>query len=56
MRDAIAHGNRLIMMHNGNIIFDIAGEEKKTLTVEHLLQKFAEASGQEFANDRAILS
>lgn len=56
MKDAIMHGNRLIMMHNGKIIFDISGEEKKTLTVEHLLQKFAEVSGQEFANDRAILS
>lgn len=56
MKDAIMHGNRLIMMHNGGIIFDISGEEKKTLTVENLLQKFAEASGQEFANDRAILN
>ena len=56
MKDAIAHGNRLIMMHNGGIIFDISGEEKKNLTVEQLLQKFTEVSGQEFANDRMILS
>lgn len=56
MRDAINHGNRLIMMHNGQIIFDISGEEKKTLTVDHLLQKFAEVSGQEFANDRMMLA
>lgn len=56
MKDAIAHGNRLIMMHNGQIIFDISGEEKKNLTVEILLEKFNECSGTEFANDRALLS
>ncbi|MCI5802084.1 MAG: ABC transporter ATP-binding protein [Oscillospiraceae bacterium] len=56
MRDAIAHGNRLIMMHDGHIILDIAGEEKKKLTVEELLEKFSRASGSEFANDRALLS
>lgn len=56
MRDAIAHGNRLIMMHDGRIILDIAGEEKKKLTVENLLEKFSSVSGQEFANDRALLS
>lgn len=56
MKDAIAHGNRLIMMHNGQIIFDISGEEKKKLTVEILLEKFNECSGTEFANDRALLS
>lgn len=55
MRDAIAHGNRLIMMNNGKIIFDVNGEEKKTLTVEDLLEKFVIASGEEFANDRALL-
>lgn len=55
MRDAIAHGNRLIMMMDGNIILDIEGEEKKKLTVEDLLHKFEKASGQEFANDKAIL-
>lgn len=56
MRDAITHGNRLIMMHEGNIIVDVSGEEKKQLTVEQLLGLFTKASGKEFANDRAILS
>ena len=55
MKDAIAHGNRLIMMMDGNIILDIRGEEKKKLTVADLLHKFGEASGEEFANDKAIL-
>lgn len=55
MRDAIAYGNRLIMMHEGHIILDISGEEKKKLTVEALLEQFARASGDEFANDRALL-
>ena len=55
MKDAIAHGNRLIMMMDGNIILDIRGEEKKRLTVADLLHKFEEASGEEFANDKAIL-
>ena len=56
MRDAIQIGNRLIMMNNGQIIYDVAGEEKKKLTVEDLLHKFAEASGEEFANDRMMLA
>lgn len=56
MRDAIQMGNRLIMMHEGNVIYDVAGEEKKNLTVEDLLHKFEEASGEEFANDRMILA
>ena len=55
MRDAIRHGNRLIMMNQGKIVVDIAGEEKKNLTVEELLEMFTTASGSEFANDRAIL-
>ena len=55
MKDAIAHGNRLIMMMDGNIILAIRGEEKKKLTVADLLHKFEEASGEEFANDKAIL-
>ena len=55
MKDAIAHGNRLIMMMDGRIILDIRGEEKKKLTVENLLHKFEEVSGEEFANDKAIL-
>ena len=56
MRDAIAYGNRLIMMHEGRVILDIAGEEKKNLTVENLLEQFARVSGDEFVNDRALLS
>lgn len=56
MKDAISHGNRLIMMHNGHVILDISGEEKKKLTVEDLLEKFSQVSGQEFANDRALLT
>ena len=55
MRDAIAHGNRLIMMNEGNIVLDIGPEEKKKLTVEDLLQKFEDVSGQEFASDKALL-
>ena len=55
MKDAIVHGNRLIMMMDGNIILDIRGEEKKNLTVEDLLHKFEEVSGEEFASDKAIL-
>lgn len=56
MKDAIQIGNRLIMMHDGNIIYDVSGEEKKQLTVEDLLKKFSEASGGEFANDRMMLA
>ena len=56
MRDAIEHGNRLIMMNAGKIIYDVSGEEKKKLTVETLIAKFSETSGEEFANDRALLS
>ena len=56
MRDAIRYGNRLIMMDEGRIIYDIAGEEKRGLEVEDLLKKFETASGSEFANDRMLLS
>ena len=56
MRDAIKHGNRLIMMHEGNVIVDISGEAKKNLTVEDLLELFNKASGKEFANDRTMLA
>ena len=55
MKDAIAHGNRLIMMHEGKIIYDVSGEEKKKLHVSDLLAKCEEASGDEFANDRMML-
>ena len=56
MKDAIKYGNRLIMMHEGHIIYDVAGEEKKNLHVSDLLAKFQIASGGEFANDRMMLS
>lgn len=56
MKDAIAHGNRLIMMHEGHIVYDVAGEEKKNLKVADLLAKFEEVSGGEFANDRMMLA
>lgn len=55
MRDAIAHGNRLIMMMDGRIILDIRGEEKEKLTVEDLLHQFEIVSGEQFASDKAIL-
>ncbi|APG70447.1 hypothetical protein LDE04_12920 [Lactobacillus delbrueckii subsp. lactis] len=55
MRDAIAHGNRLIMMNDGKVVLDIKGEEKKKLTVEKLLHQFEVVSGEEFASDKAIL-
>ena len=54
MRDAIAHGNRLIMMNAGKIILDVRGQEKRALTVEALLEIFAKTSGSEFDNDRAL--
>ena len=56
MKDAIKYGNRLIMMYEGHIIYDVSGEEKKNLHVSDLLAKFQIASGGEFANDRMILS
>ena len=56
MKDAIQIGNRLIMMTDGHIIYEVRGEEKKNLTVDDLLKKFAEASGKEFANDRMMLA
>ena len=55
MRDAIAHGNRLIMMHEGRIILDIRGEDKKHLTVEDLMHEFEKSSGEAFASDKALL-
>ena len=55
MRDAIVHGNRLIMMNEGHIVLDIKGEDKKHLTVEDLMHQFEKVSGQEFASDKALL-
>ncbi|MBS5660431.1 MAG: ABC transporter ATP-binding protein [Clostridiales bacterium] len=56
MKDAIRLGNRLIMMYNGKIIYDISGEEKKNLQVSDLLALFEKASNGEFANDRMLLA
>ena len=55
MQDAITYGNRIIMMHNGQIILDISGEEKQRLTVSDLIKKFEEAIGEEMSNDRMML-
>ncbi|MCD8013594.1 MAG: ATP-binding cassette domain-containing protein [Lachnospiraceae bacterium] len=55
MKDAISHGNRLIMMNEGKIILDIRGEEKKHLTVKDLLDQFEQVSGEQFSNDSALL-
>lgn len=56
MKDAIAIGNRLIMMNDGKIIYDVSGEEKKALTTADLLAKFKVTSGEELDNDRMLLS
>ena len=56
MNDAIKMGNRLIMMHEGKVIYDVAGDEKKNLQVSDLLKKFEDVSGGEFANDRMMLA
>jgi len=56
MADAIRVGNRLIMMHEGKIVVDVKGDEKKKLTIEHLLQMFEVSSGSKFTDDKALLS
>lgn len=56
MKDALAYGNRIIMMNEGRILFDIEGEEKKNLTVEELLKRFQSAQGDALVNDRMLLS
>ncbi len=56
MRDAIAYGNRLVMMYDGHIVVDVSGEEKKHLTVEQLLNLFSQASGSDEADDKLLLS
>ena len=56
MKDAIVHGNRLIMMKDGEIILDISGEEKKRLTVEDLLARFKDAGDEADLDDKLILS
>ena len=55
MRDAIRHGNRLIMMSAGRIVLDICGQEKQELTVKDLVAKFSQASGEEFSHSQALL-
>ncbi|MBR2292903.1 MAG: ABC transporter ATP-binding protein [Clostridia bacterium] len=56
MHDAIAYGNRLIMMHEGRVAVDVCGEEKKNLTIEQLLGLFEKASGSQFSDDKVMLS
>ena len=56
MTDAIKHGNRLIMMNEGQIILDISGEEKKQLTKQMLMDKFAELAGTQVESDQVLLS
>ena len=56
MKDAIAHGNRLIMLYEGRIVIDVSGEEKRKLTVPQLLELFSKVSGSDEANDKLLLS
>ena len=56
MKDAIAMGNRLIMMHAGRIVVDVSGERKKALTMHQLMELFEKAAGEELSNDRMLLS
>ena len=56
MKDAIAHGNRLIMMHEGRIVVDVSGERKKNLTVPELLELFNRASGTDVVSDKMLLA
>ena len=56
MRDAIRHGNRLIMMNSGHIVLDVRGQEKQELTVKEIVAKFSQASGEEFSHDQALLA
>jgi len=55
MKDALRIGNRLIMLHNGNIILDLSKEEKQNMEVSDLLKMFERASGEEMDNDRMLL-
>ena len=56
MQQALAMGNRLVMLHRGSVIFDVQGKEKKALTVDDLLARFYEAQGETFASDRMLLA
>ena len=54
MKDAIRYGNRLVMLHEGRVVYDVCGAEKSALTVEDLLRKFEECAGG-IDNDRMLL-
>ena len=56
LRYAVEYGTRSVMMHEGKIVLNIAGEDKKKLTVSDLLTQFEKVSGEEFASDKALLS
>ena len=56
MKDALALGNRTIMMHEGRVILDLDAEQKKEMTVEGLLEQFEKVSGRELSNDRMLLT
>lgn len=56
MHQALDLGNRTLMMNDGRIVYDISGEEREGMTVEDLLEKFAGSTGQDFDNDRILLS
>ena len=56
MKDAISHGNRLIMLYKGRIVIDVEGETKSRLTVEKLLRMFSDVSGSDEADDKLLLS
>ena len=56
MKSALEYGNRTIMMHEGRIIMDLAGEEREAMTVEQLVKQFERQSGEELDNDRLLLA
>jgi putative ABC transport system ATP-binding protein len=56
MRHALRYGNRLLMMHNGRIVVDVAGEAKQLLEVNDLMRLFERSAGEEIASDRMLLS
>ena len=56
MHQALELGNRTLMMDRGRVVFDVAGEERSSLTVDDLLDKFRQGAGKELDNDRILLS
>ena len=56
MNQALELGNRTLMMSDGRIVFDVKGKERDGMTVEDLLEKFAQGTGKNFNNDRILLS